>query len=115
MTNKDKIEEMCRAAGMKPADRRMLKGYDLLMSDGFSLPPHKAFARFGVGPNDFPNGCYVTFWWLMRGEENMLAAHPLIFDVHHNPEYDPPTKKQGRINSAFEDAENFIKTLETIH
>lgn len=121
-TDKEKIESMCRKAGMKPFERRQLRDYDLLISDGFSMPPHYTYQRFGVDPDDFPNGCYVTFWWLMKGEDNMFAAHPLFCDIYHDMEYDKETKHRMRLNSAVEDAENFLKQmdeaakeLETIH
>jgi len=86
----------------------------LLISDGFSLPPHRAYWRFGVGPDEYPSGCYVTFWWLMKGEERLFVAYPLIFDVFHDPEYDVATKKRARINTAVKKAEEFVSQLRRV-
>ena len=113
--DKEKVEAMCRDAGLKPEKRSTLRGYDLLVADGFSLPPHRAFRRFGVEDGDFDSGCYVTIWWLMKGEENMAYGHPLMFDVFHDPEYDPASKKQMRINSAIRDAMDFLEMKESVH
>lgn len=111
--SKKEAEEMGRKAGLKPVSRQELKGFDLLISDGFSLPPHKSFRRFGVDADDFPSGCYVTMWWLMKGEDHMFVGHALMFDVFHDPEYDRDSKVKMRINSAVSDANNFLKRLES--
>lgn len=113
--DKDKVENMCREAGMKPVKRSSLGGYDLLIAEGFSLPPHKAFRRFGVEDRDFNSGCYVTMWWLMKGEDNMAYGHPLMFDVFHDPEYDPSSRKQMRVNSALDDARNFLEMKKKVN
>lgn len=111
-TTKDRIEGMCRAAGLKPADRRMVRDYDLMLADGFTLAPHAPWRRFGISPADFPRGAYVTFWWLMKGEERLFVAGPIFFDIDHNPEYiDPETKRRARLNRAAKDAETFVKRL----
>lgn len=110
-TNRVQIEEMCAKAGMQPIARSKAGDYDIYVSDGFSLPPHRAFNKFGVDPDEFKNGCYVTFWWLMRGEENLLVAAPAIFDVYHDMSYDPATKKQMRANKAIEDATAIVGAL----
>ena len=34
-TNKDKIEQMCRNAGLRPERRHALKNFDVLLADGF--------------------------------------------------------------------------------
>lgn len=110
--NKDKIEKMCRAAGLAPQSRRKVGAYDLFLADGFSLAPHRPWQRFGIEPTEFAGGCYVTFWWLMKGEERLLIAGPIFFDINHNPEYiDATTRQRARINRAVKDAETFVKRL----
>lgn len=113
-TSKDKIEAMCVAAGLKPADRRRVRDFDLLLADGFSLPPHRAFRRFGVEADEYPLGCYVTFWWLMKGEDRLFVANPLIFEALHNPEMDRATKKAARLNRAAVEAEAFVRRLNKV-
>lgn len=111
-TNKDKIERMVRESGLVPQDRRKVRDYDLLLADGFSLPPHRVWRRFGIDEGEFPRGCYVTFWWLMKGEDRLFVAVPLFFDVGHNPEYmDSETRRRARLNRAQQEAESFVKRL----
>lgn len=115
-TPKERIEAMCRRAGLKPAERRKVRDYDLMLADGLSLAPHRAWQRFGISPTEFPRGCYVTFWWLMKGEDRLFVAGPLFFDIAHNPEYiDGVTKRRARLNRAAKDAETFVKRLLTTH
>ncbi len=111
-TNKAAIERMCRAAGLKPAVRRTVRDFDLLIADGLSLAPHRPWKRFGIEPTEFPRGCYVTFWWLMKGEDRLFVAGPLFFDIDHNPEYiDNEVRRRSRLNRATKDAEAFVKSL----
>lgn len=114
-TGKDKIERMCRAAGMAPADRRKVGDYDLLIADGFSLPPHRVFRRFGVEPNEFPNGCYVVIAWLMKGEERMFLGTPIVFDAFHDPAYDKASKRRMRLNRAESDVKAMLKRMRKLH
>lgn len=112
-TNKDKIEKMCRAAGLKPERRSKIRGLDVLIADGFSLPPHINFRKFGVAAKDFPEGCYVTFWWLMKGEDKMYVGCPLMFDANHDPQYDQSTRKLARINSALKHAGEIVENMKS--
>jgi len=111
---KDQIEAMCRQAKASPEKRITLRGYDLLISDGFSLPPHTAYRRFGVDSDEFPSGCYVTVWWLMKGEDRLYGGGRCVFDAFHDPEYDSATKKRARINSAIKKAEEFVGQLRKV-
>lgn len=115
-TNKEKIEAMVRAAGLRPESRRHVRDFDLLLADGFSLPPHGAWGRFGVDPTDFPLGCYVTFWWLMKGEERLFVASPLFFELGHDPQYiDTVVKKRARLNAAEKTAREFVGRMQRLH
>lgn len=111
--NKDKIETMFRRAGLVPEKREKVGDYEVFIGDGFSAPPHHAYTRFGVGPDEFSFGCYVTFWWVAK-DEKLDTGHPLFFDAFHNPEYDTATKKQARINSALKDAVGFLHTRKKV-
>lgn len=116
LTGKAKIEKMVRDAGLTPQSRRSVRDYDLLLADGLSLPPHKHWRRFGIDPGEFPRGCYVTFWWLMKGEDRLFIAGPIFFDINHNPEYiDPETRRRARLNKATKDAQTFVKRLHSTH
>jgi hypothetical protein len=114
LISREKVEKMTKKAGLTPVKKMAFRDFDILISDGFSLPPHRNFKKFGLGPQHFNQGCYVTMWWLMKGEEQMFAANSLFFDVFHDPEYDKETKKQMRANSAFEDAKSFLLSLEKV-
>jgi len=105
--NKDKIEQIFRNAGLTPEARQSVKDYNVFLADGFSLPPHRRIARFGVGPEDYPRGCYVTFWWAGR-DERLHAGRPLFFDAHHERAYDFETRKKARLTAALKDAEGSI-------
>ena len=108
MIGKNKIERMCRNAGMKPVRRDNLEGVEVFIADGFSLPPHQNYRRFDIGPLDFPKGMYVTLWWASKGDEKLDAGQPLFFDAFHNPEYANGSKKVARVNSAMAAAKSFL-------
>lgn len=107
--DKDRIERICRTAGMRPEKRVPFKSYEIFVADGFSLPPHRNFQRFGVEPLDFPSGMYATLWWVSKHEDKLDTGQPIFFDAFHNPEYSTETKKQARINTALREAEGFLK------
>lgn len=105
--NKERIETIFRNAGLKPEERITVQDYSVFLADGFSLPPHHKVARFGVDPNDFPRGCYVTFWWAGK-DEKLHAGRPLFFEAFHEREYDLETKKKARLQAALKDAAGHI-------
>ncbi len=92
---------------MKPEERISVKGYNVFIADGFSLPPHHRISRFGISPNDYPGGCYITFWWAGR-DESLHAGRPLFFEARHENQYDLETKKKARLSAALKDAEGHI-------
>lgn len=105
--NKDRIETIFRNAGLKPEKRMMVQDYNVFIADGFSLPPHQNVRRFGISSEDFPQGCYVTFWWAGR-DENLHAGRPLFFEAFHDRQYELETKKKARLQAALKDAEGHI-------
>jgi hypothetical protein len=112
--DKEVMERCCRKAGMTPAERKKVLEYDVFICDGFSLPPHNNFRTVGVGPNEFPNGCYVTIWWAAKGEDNFDVGVPLIFDAFHDSSLDITTKKKARINTAILEATGFLKARKKV-
>ena len=112
MIGKQKIERMCRKAGMKPVRRANYEGAEIFIADGLSVAPHFNYRRFEVWPGEhaekFPGGMYVTLWWVSRGEDKLDAGRPLFFDLFHNPEYANGSKQLARIKSAMSDARSFL-------
>lgn len=93
---------------MRPEKRAKLGDYDVFIADGFSLPPHKAYHRFGVGPDDFPGGMYATLWWLSKETEKLDVGQPLFFETFHDRQYSLEDKKRARINAGMKAAKDFI-------
>lgn len=110
--DKSKIESICRRAGMRPEKRVPFKDYEIFVADGFSLPPHRNFQRFGVEPLDFPSGMYATLWWVSKHEDKLDTGQPIFFDAMHDNQYDLVTKKQARINRAIKEAAGFLTRRE---
>lgn len=109
MIGKQKIERMCRDAGMIPVKRGTVRGAELFIADGFSAPPHHNYRRFGVEATDFPFGMFATLWWVSKGDEKLDTGQPLFFDAFHNPEYAKADKQRARINSAIKEADTFLQ------
>ena len=104
---KNSIERMCRAAGLRPERRERIRDQEVFIADGFSLMPHNAWRRFGVDEDEFKRGMFVTLWWLSK-DEKLDVGQPLFFAVDHNPELDVHSKKQARINAAIKTADKFL-------
>lgn len=112
--SKETVEGMCDRAGLKPERREGINGYDVFVCDGFSAEPARTFKRFGVERGEFSFGAYCTIWWVARGEEFFEVGMPMLYQAFHNPEYDKPTKKLARINTALKEAQGFIKRRKSI-
>lgn len=107
--SKDKIEQMCRAAGMKPVERSKFRGYELFIADGFSTPPHWKFRHFGVGPHMYPLGAYMTLWWISKGEDKLDAGAMIHCDALHDAGQSKEYKQKLRINTAIKEATKFLE------
>ncbi len=101
--HKDKLEKSFREAGTAPMLREKMGNYDLFIADGFSNPPHLSYQRFGIEPNEFPAGMYVTFWFLGK-DEHLHIGRPMFF---HIDEF----KLERRLNAARKDAKQALKKL----
>lgn len=108
MITKEKMEAMCRKAGMIPEKRINIDGYDVYIADGFSFIPHIAYFKFGVEPGEFPYGAFCTIWFIAK-DENLSVGLPLIFDANHDLNIED--RKHARINRAIVDAKAKIKTI----
>lgn len=105
---KEKIESMCRAAGMKPVERAQLHGYEVYVADGFSAPPHWKFRHFGVGPQVYPLGAFFTLWYLSKGEGHLDVGAMLHCDAMHDPGQSKEYKQKLRINTAIMEANKWL-------
>lgn len=107
---KNKIETMCRNAGMAPAKRATIDGAEVFIADGFSAPPHWIYRHFGIGPTQFPFGMFATLWWASKGDEKLDTGQPLFFDAFHDPQYSAADKKRARVNTAIKEAREFLRS-----
>lgn|SRR5262245_56967952 len=105
---KNDIERIVRAGNLEPVKRGNIEGAEVFIADGTSMPPHMAYRRFGIGPEQFPGGMYVTMWWLARGEDKLDIGSFLFFELLHDPCFTSAGKKRARINSAMKDAKEFL-------
>lgn len=112
---KDKLESMCRMAGMQPAHRENLPhGEVLFVSEGFSAQPHITYQKFGASKDDFPYGAYCAAWFVANGEDHVVAGQPLLFDAFHDTGWDMPSKKRARVNRALEEAHAFLEARDQV-
>jgi hypothetical protein len=114
MMDKNAIERICRSVGLVPEKRVRVGDAEVFVADGRSSPPHMAYRRFGIAPDDFPGGCYVTLWWVSKGED-LDTGQPLFFELFHNPEYSGAAKKMARINTAVREASGFLNRRKAVH
>lgn len=109
--HKDKLESMCRAAGMAPEQKETCPDGEIYVADGFSATPHETFRSFGVSPGEFPFGAFGTMWWIADGEGHIKIGQPLIFDALHDKEkgWNQADKKRARINAAMKAAHEVLE------
>lgn len=115
LIGKNKVESMCRAAGMKPAARGSSGGMEIFIADGFSAPPHIAFRKFGIEQDEFPMGMYATLWWVSKADEKLDIGQPLFFDALHDAGYSTGDKRRMRIKAALKEAESFLSRRKKAH
>lgn len=77
---KNEVEDKLRRAGTVPCLRERMGDYDLYISEGHSRAPHLSAQRMGIKPDDFPNGMFVTFYWLGKGEKLHFGS-PSFYDA----------------------------------
>ena len=114
MITKDKMESMCRDAGMVPEARSKISGREIFVADGFSPIPHIAFMKFGVKKDEFKDGAFCTLWFAAKGEDKLDLGLPLIFDKSHDPQIMGSARKHARINAAIRHAKSTIATFDKV-
>lgn len=102
------MESMCRNAGMIPVSRTNIDGAEVFIADGFSAHPAITFQKFGIGPDDFPGGCFATLWMVSCGEDRLDIAQPMFFELFHDRHMSSEGKKYARVNSAVNEAKKFL-------
>lgn len=112
--DRTKIEGIMNAAQLRLEKRErifaaMNEPYELFIAAGESSPPHLRYQRFGIEPTDFPLGCYVTFAWIMKGEDELVLGIPAFYEKNHDPKLPESAKKQARINRCHADAMDFFR------
>lgn len=115
MIGKNKIERICRSAGMIPVKRDRVHGAEVFIADGFSSPPHRIYRRFGIGPEQFPFGMFITLWWVSMGDEKLDTGQPLFFDAFHNRKLGKSSKQRARVNAALKEASYFLEARKAMH
>lgn len=110
--NKKKIEKLFRSLGVLPVDRDMIHGREVFIGDGYSSAPHVPYVRRGaLSSGAFPEGCFVTWWWVAKGEDKLDRGAPLFFETTHDVDnLALSVRQKGRINAAKVAAERYIKT-----
>lgn len=102
-TNKDLLATTFQNVGLKLVGRERMGDYELFLADGMSHAPHLRWQRFGVEPDEFPAGMFVTFWWLGRGEK-LHIGRPLFLKLDQY-------ERDWRLNAARADATKALKKL----
>lgn len=114
--NKEKLEKFCRDIGLSPESRVTLRKGEILIADGLLNGRGKASlikrGAFDIG--DFPDGVYMTIWFLAEGEWFPLSGRPLFFEKNHDPHLDEETKKAGRLQACLENAVAVMKMTEGV-
>jgi hypothetical protein len=106
--NKANVIRMMAKAGIEPALRETYRGFDIFIGDGFTDKPAVTLRRFGVEEGAFPNGAYVTAWFVAKGEDYFEIGAVIPFDRFHDFHMDPFTKAQARVNRAKSIAQDFV-------
>lgn len=114
--NRQKLESICRRAGMGPGVKEQVRDGIIYVADGFFPKPDIQLRRFGAKPGEFPFGAWCAMWWFADNEDKVVCGQPLLFDAMHDKEkgWPPGTKKRARINKAIAEAKGFLATRERV-
>lgn len=105
--DRQKIEQICWRAQLSLEKRQQLGPYELFIAAGESKPPHFRYQRLGLEPTDFPLGCYVTIWWLLKDEDSLVIAVPAFYEKNHDPQI--VDKKRARLNTCAQEAQAYVE------
>jgi hypothetical protein len=109
--DKEAVARMTAAAGATPVKREQYDGHEIFISDGFTFNAASQYSRFGVELGDFPNGAYVTMWWVAKGETRFEVGAPIFFKPDHDFDLFMGNKnlmQQARVNAAVATAKQII-------
>lgn len=87
---------------MRPERRAHIGGKDVFIADGFSTPPHINFHLFGLGPDEFPFGCFLTVWFSAGEKSEIEQGAHLAFDAIQADSRDQPARLRAAIADATE-------------
>lgn len=114
--NRQRIEKICREAGLSQVHKDKMHGLDILLADGYVSPRNIGkFKKLGVVEDEYPMGLYVTMWWALKPEKDLILAHHLEFDWNHDSQYGREDKQRGRINAAIKDARKSLEQMDLTH
>jgi hypothetical protein len=108
--DRTKIEAICDAAQLRLEKRLRVENYELFIAAGESKPPHFRYQRFGVEPTEFPLGCFVTIWWLMKDEDKLVVAVPAFYEKNHEAYLTDEGRLKARVNRCAQEAVAFLES-----
>ncbi len=109
ITSREKLAESFKKSGLELLQREKVGDYELFIGDGFSSAPHFRWRHFGVEPEEFPSGMFVTFWWLGKDVGSTVKLHigrPMFMKLTE-------FRRQARVNAARADANKALKKLKS--
>jgi hypothetical protein len=118
---KDAILKEVEKMEIGAAERFVSRLGHVFIADGFVKEPWPKFAKMGIEKGEFPVGCWCTFWFTARSEDEIDVGVPLFFDPHHTCKsargvvsngYDARAMKEARIGTALQEAEGLMLALE---
>lgn len=110
--DKDKLAKILGQGPIKPVDRQKIGQAEVFVADGFVPQPHYHLKRFGVKPNEYPNGCYMTMWWTDQKPARGGAA---FFEPDHDPLMMDSYKRKARVNSVLKAAAFDLRNMNAVH
>lgn len=100
--NKQQLESFCRNAGLTSLHRKTVEEIEVLVADGkLSAPAMERLEELGASLEDFPAGCFATFWFAMRDESRHALGRPLFFKPNH-------ASQEARVEAAYQDAREHL-------
>ena len=104
------FETILSVAGIVPVARATIDGEDVFVADGFVSPlKQETLKRFGVEPNEYPYGCYMTISVIedkQRGWDTQYA----VCDAFHDPGHSKETKQSMRVKTILERTQQAISS-----
>ena len=94
---RDQFEKILDATGIKPVKRFSVLGEEVFIADGFVPPSMQTYlSRFNIEKDEFPYGCFMTFW-VAEQKGGMGDAGFAAFDAFHDSGHSPEAKLDMRV------------------